>query len=176
MSDCGCNVLEYKKAIPDEIINKGDVIMLDTASGYVTRAVMNNFPEPIINDSLVVGICVGSTYDGTFRIIIDGGNAKSVDRQLVDGGNAKSVQTIILDGGTSKDPKPKEIIQVAYSGQHIVNITGRTRIGDKLIISKQPGIAIAKKAFRDPDLYIRTLGKIIDYEDENKAIVLLNIE
>ena len=176
MSDCGCNVLEYKKAIPDEIINKGDVIMLDTASGHVTRAVMNNFPEPIINDSLVVGICVGSTYDGTFRIIIDGGNAKSVDRQLVNGGNAKLVQTIILDGGTSKDPKPKEIIQVAYSGQHIVNITGRTRIGDKLIISKQPGIAIAKKAFRDPDLYIRTLGKIVDYEDENKAIVLLNIE
>ena len=76
MSDCGCNVLEYKKAIPDEIINKGDVIMLDTASGYVPRAVMNNFPEPIINDSLVVGICVGSTYDGTFRIIIDGGSAK----------------------------------------------------------------------------------------------------
>lgn len=178
MSECACGVLEYKKAIPDEIIVKGDIIMLDTASGLITRAVLNAFPEPIINDSLVVGVCVGSTNDGSMRIIIDGGISKDTTRKLLDGGNSKSIQTIIITGGDAKNVVPKEIIQIAYTGQHMVNISGKTRIGDKITISKDPGIGIAKIALRDPDLYIRTLGKIIDYEDEEhtKATVLLNIE
>lgn len=175
---CSCDILEYKKLIPDEEIHIGDIVMLDASTGLITRSVLNKFPEPLINDDLVVGVCINSWLDGPIRIVLDGGTAKIVDRELLDAGKAGRINTIILNGGNAKDEEALEVIQVAYDGVRTVNITGRSKEGDKLVISPKPGKATARKPLRDPSIKLRTLGKIIGYIDEEKtqATVLLNIE
>ena len=54
MLDCE-NSITYKKVDPSEVIEVGDVVMIDPANGYITRAVMGDRKEFPINTRMVVG-------------------------------------------------------------------------------------------------------------------------
>ena len=59
MLDCE-NYITYKKVDPSEVIEVGDVIMIDPDNGYITRAVRGDNHEFPINTRMVVGICIWS--------------------------------------------------------------------------------------------------------------------
>ena len=178
--DCACETVTYKKAIPSEIINKGDLIMIDLNTGLITRAVLEEPYTVRTNTTLVIGVCVYSDNDTPETIIVNGGKSKSTERLILNGGNASDIQTIIMNGGNSQQ-NTKEVIQVAYTGQHMVNLYNQTEIGDRLCISNQPGKAMSIDYLDYLDhgkARIRSIGKIIRYlnEEKTQAKVLLDIE
>ena len=170
------DTLTYRKKIPTENINIGDIIMLDVETGYIQRAVLEKFPEYGINSSLVIGICVSSDNETPPTITIDGGKSNTIDRQELNGGDSTSTQTIIIYGGNSTQ-NPREIIQVAYTGEQMVNLCGPVHIGDRLCISNQPGKAMSKDYLGQEFYDLRSIGKVIRLDKQNKqAKVLLDIE
>lgn len=172
-----CETVTYRKSIPSEIITKGDLIMIDSSTGYVRKAFVEKPFEYRINSSLVIGVCVWSDNDTPIEITIDGGSSKDVDRDTLDSGTSKNEQTILIAGGDS-NLSGREIIKIAYIGEQVVNICGYSHIGDKLCISNIPGKAKALDVLDDNPIMIRSIGKIIGYVDEEKtqAKVLLDIE
>ena len=170
------NILTYKKAIPSEVIEVGDIIMLDPGTSYVKRAVVEDFRDLRVNARLIVGVCVYSNNSEPIPIIIDGGKAKDINRELLDGGTSEAIQTIIIKGGPSNQ-NAREIIQVAYMGEQLVNICGFVDLGDKLCISKHPGKAKSKD-YLDSDYYkTRSIGKVIQFTNNKDQVrVLLDIE
>ena len=80
MLDCE-NYITYKKVDPSEVIEVGDVIMIDPDNGYITRAVRGDNHEFPINTRMVVAICIWSNNTALPTIIIDGGPSKDLDRK-----------------------------------------------------------------------------------------------
>lgn len=177
INSCNCNhILTYRKSDPFEIIEVGDVIMLDPETSYIKKAVVNTEEEMIYNSRLIVGICVTSNNTDPIPITIDCGNSKTFERELIDSGTSDSIQTIIIISGDSNISK-REIIQIAYTGEQIVNICGYVDIGDRLCISEDPGKAKSKD-FLDENFYsARSIGKVIKFTNNPKQVkVLLDIE
>ena len=170
------NTLTYRKRIPTEIINIGDLIMLDSATGYIQKAVLEYPYEYSINSSLVIGICVSSDNETPTTSTINGGKSNTIERQEFNGGNSNTIETIIINGGDSTQ-NPREIIQVAYTGEQMVNLCGPVHIGDRLCISNQPGKAMSKDYLGQEFYDLRSIGKVIRLDKQNKqAKVLLDIE
>lgn len=175
--NCECNnVLTYKKAIPDEIIDIGDIIMLDVESGLIKRAVLERpHCDFSYNSRLVVGICVGSDNVTEQPVIIDGGTSEYSIRTVLDGGDSTNIQRIEIIGGDSTTPT-STIISVAYSGVQDVNTTGFIKIGNQLCISSKPGKAQSKD-FHGKEFYdIRSMGRVIKIPEKDKATIILDIE
>lgn len=174
MLDCE-NYITYKKVDPSEIIEVGDVIMIDPDNGYITRAVRGDNHEFPINTRMVVGICIWSNNTALPTIIIDGGPSKDLDRKEISS-TSESTDLIYIIGGPS-DENQREIIQVAYTGEWPVNVCGFVDIGDKLGISKHPGKAKAIE-YIDKDYFLtRSIGKCVKYmKNKEQVKVLLDIE
>ena len=84
---CACNnTMTYKKAIPSEIIELGDIVMLDPGTNYIKRAVANDFGDLMINSRLIVGVCVKSNNTASIPDMLDGGSSEELDRELIDSG------------------------------------------------------------------------------------------
>lgn len=75
MSTCSDQIMTYRKTNPLEVIEVGDVIMLDTGTNYVTRASANNLSEYIINSRMIIGICVSSNNYVPPTVLVDGGTS-----------------------------------------------------------------------------------------------------
>ena len=167
----------YKKADPSEVINVGDLIMLDPNTSYIKRAVYNTDEDLIINSRLILGVCIES-HDSTVAAIeeILGGTASSENELILDGGNSVITDTIIIDSGNS-DVDKYQIIQVAYNGAQKVNITGYVDLGDKLCISNVAGKAKSKDFFDREYFDMRSIGKVIKFTNvQDQVIALLDIE
>lgn len=170
------STVTYKKKVPTEEISIGDVIMLDVESGYIQRAVLEDSTDYSVNSSLVVGICVYSDNETNPTITIDGGDTTIQDTQSLNGGDSTTVDTIIIYGGDSTQ-NPREIIQVAYTGEQTVNVYGTVQVGDRLCISNQPGKAMSLDYLGQQYYNLRSIGKAISVDTDNsQAQVLLDIE
>lgn len=174
---CACNnTMTYKKAIPSEIIELGDIVMLDPGTNYIKRAVANDFGDLMINSRLIVGVCVKSNNTAPIPDMLDGGPSEELDRELIDSGVSDSIQTIIIESGTS-DQNSREIIQVAYSGEQVVNICGFVDLGDRLCISSHPGKAKSKDYLDDEYFKARSIGKVIQFTNKKEQVkALIDIE
>lgn len=172
--DCE-NYITYKKVDPSEIIDVGDIVMIDASTGYITRAVKGDKADFPVNSRMVVGICIKSNNYAKTNIVIDGGPAKDVERKEISS-TSGDVDIILLDNGNSEQNQ-REIIQVAYTGEWPVNVCGFVDIGDKLSISNHAGKAKAIDYY-DKDYYtVRSIGKAIKYmKNKEQVKVLLDIE
>ena len=170
------NAVVYKKKDPSEIIEVGDIIMLDPESATITRAVVTGPEDFLINSRLIIGVCTASNNNAPVPIIIDGGRAKTTEFELLDGGTDETVETIIISGGTDEQ-NAREIIQVAYKGEHMVNICGYVSLGDKLCISEHAGKAKSKDYIDFEYFTTRSIGKVISFTNSKEQVkVLLDIE
>ena len=176
MVDMCDHTMIYKKANPSEIIEVGDIVMLDPETASITRAVIAGPEDYMINSRLIVGVCIKSDNTARLNMIIDGGLSKNFERELLDSGVSDSIQTIIIASGTS-DQNAREIIQVAYSGEYAVNICGYVDLGDQLSISNHPGKARSKDYLDRQYMITRSIGKVIKYTNNRDQVkVLLDIE
>lgn len=169
------NILTYKKVDAEEIIDVGDIIMIDPDSGYITKAVIGSPEEMPINTRLVIGVCIKSNNYAKINIVIDGGPAKDIER--IDASSvAESIDIILLDGGTGEQNQ-REIIEVAYTGEWPVNVCGFIDIGDKLRISEHAGKAKAIDYIDNDFFKSRSIGKVVKYmKNKEQVKVLLDIE
>lgn len=168
----------YTKLDSSEQINIGDVIMIDPGTGKVTKAVANNCNELILNSRLIIGVCCESDNTTPLPIIIDGGNASNIDRQTINSNKSKIHSNyIIISGGDSGTNEARRLIKVVYNDEQLVNIFGYVDIGDKLCISRVPGLAKSKDYLNKNYYEERPIGKVIKYTNNpNQVKVLLNIE
>lgn len=175
MSECN-EVLTYRKSVPSEVIEVGDIIMLDPNTSCITRAVVEDRHGFALNSKLVIGVCVWSSNSGPVPVIIDGGTAEDEEKKEITGGLSDSIQTIIIEGGEGQQFS-REIIRIAYTGRQLVNVCGYVNIGDKLCISETPGRAKSKDFLDEEYYYSRTIGKVIKFTNNNKQVIaLLDIE
>ena len=175
MSECN-EVLTYRKSVPSEVIEVGDIIMLDPNTSCITRAVAEHRYDFALNSKLVIGVCVWSSNSGPLPVIIDGGTAEDEDKKEITGGLSDSIQTIIIEGGEGHQFN-REIIKIAYTDRQLVNICGYVNIGDKLCISETPGKAKSKDFLDGEYYYSRTIGKVTQFtNNRNQVIALLDIE
>lgn len=167
--------ITYKKVNADEIISIGDVVMIDPANGYITRAVKGNKESAPINARMVVGVCVYSNNIAKSNKIIDAGSSKDLERIELSSNSQKS-DIIYIDGGNSEQ-NPREVIQVVYTGECLVNVIGYVDLGDRLGISAEPGKAKSID-YTDTHYFIeRSIGKVIKYTSTRDQVkVLLDIE
>lgn len=173
MTDNCNSLITYTKSNPSEIIEPGDVVMLNTADLKITKAFYED--NKITYSRFILGVCVESNNTLNLTKIIDGNKAKDVPRTVLDGGNATSVQSIIING-QGAGVNPKSIITIAYKGIAKVNVCESVKLGDKLTISKYPGKVQAYHG-RQTDNLTRPIGKVIEtVKDENYVYVLLDIE
>ena len=125
------DTMVYRKVDPTEIINIGDVIMIDPYSGYITKAGKGDKNACPINNRLVIGVCVNSNNYAMFNIEINGGSSfDDIEREELSS-TSGDTELIYIDGGTSEQNQ-REIIEVAYSGEVPVNIIGFVEIGDRI--------------------------------------------
>lgn len=179
LKTCNCNhIMTYRKSDPSEIIEVGDIIMLDPDTSYVKRAEANDYDDLMVNSRLIIGVCVTSNNTDPIPVFIDGGHAYDEDsvREELDSGTSDKPQTIMIISGDS-DINKREIIQIAYMGEQMVNICGYVDLGDKLTLSEHPGKAKSKD-FLDEEFYVaRSIGKVIKFTNNPKQVkVLLDIE
>lgn len=174
---CSCNnTMTYKKAIPSEVIELGDLVMLDPGTNYIKRAVANDIPEMMINSRLIVGVCVKANNTDPVPEVMSGGSSDDLERIMIDSGISDSIQTIIIESGTS-DQNSREIVQIAYSGEHAVNICGFVDLGDRLCISSHPGKAKSKDYMDEEYFKARSIGKVIQFTNDPKRVkALIDIE
>lgn len=174
------NTIKLIKDNQYEIIDVGDVIMIDTDTHKVTKAVFNEPGELICNSRIVVGVCVQSDNESPVIEILDGGLADEEERpKILDGGYSDDRQTSeiteLFDGGTSQESSRK-IIDIAYSGECIINTIGHVEVDDELCISPKAGKAKRKNYFDEEYFDIRSLGKVSECTEDNKIKIILNIE
>lgn len=170
-------ILTLRKSNPLEIINVGDIIQINPDDGLIKKAIQEKIFEDNINTRLVIGICIATDNETPLNLIIDGGMSKTLDRILLDGGMSDTIQTIIIEGGDSTT-NPRQIIQVAYDGEQIVNMCGPFDKKDFICIS---GVAGKGKSIKYIDIKfrdgLRKIGKVTEVIEECKqAKVKLNIE
>lgn len=172
-------VLTLKKSNPLEIIEVGDIVQINPSDGLIQKAFWEPLFNSHINTRLVVGICVTSDNTTPLNLIITGGTSKSKDGLLINGGLSDSIQTYVIIGGDSS-LNPRQIIQIAYNGEQVVNMADVYKENDLVCISKEPGKgkSIKCRDFRFVDkIDIRKIGKITEIlADTKQAKVMLNIE
>lgn len=167
--------ITYKKVDPTEIIEIGDIVMIDTATGYITRAVKGEKGDLPINTRMVVGVCINSNNIANLNILIDGGSSKDIERIELSS-RSDDTDIILIDGGNSEQNQ-REIIQVAYSGEWPVNVCGFVDIGDRLSISNHAGKAKSIDYYDKDYFLVRSIGKAIKYlKNKEQVKVLLDIE
>ena len=113
INSCSCNhIMTYRKSIPSEIIEVGDIIMLDPETSYVKRAEANDCDELMANSRLIIGVCVSSNNTDPIPLFLDGGHSYDEDakREEIDSGTSDKPQTIMIIGGDS-DINKREIIR-----------------------------------------------------------------
>lgn len=172
------NILTYRKAIPSELINPGDLIMIDPDTAMVKKTVVDDFNDYTTNSRLVVGVCISSNNEAPLPLIINGGNSSNTNVNILNGGSSinNDIEWIVIDGGMS-DQNSREIIQVQYAGTCVVNIYGHVDLGDELCISCEPGKAKSKDYLNKEYFYARSIGRVIKYTDNPEQVkVLLDIE
>lgn len=173
----GCsNIMTYKKVNPLEIIEVGDVLMLDPETSLITRAVVNKKGEMPINNRLVIGVCVETDNTSKIPIVIDGGSSEDSSGRVPLVKPIAPIQTIIIEGGKASQGN-RDIIKIAYTGEHLVNVCGYVDLGDKLCISDHAGKAKAIE-YTNRDYYrARPIGKVVKYTNSKEKVkVLLDIE
>ena len=170
------NLVVYHRKDLNEIIEIGDIVMLDPATNTVTRAVANNYMEFILNARLIVGVVVFSDNYSKVPIVLDGGNADTEVFEDIDcGTSADKPEFILIEGGTSEQ-STREIVQLVYGGEVPVNICGFVQLGDRLTISKHAGKAKAIDYINNDYFKSRSIGKVIKFINKNQVKVLLDIE
>ena len=180
LKTCNCNnILTYKKSVPSEIIEIGDILMLDPGTSYVKKAVADDIENMMLNSRLIIGVCIYSNNTDPIPFILDGGPSKDLDRELIDSGTSDysiDTETIIIEGGLS-DQNSREVVKIAYTGEYVVNICGYVDIGDQLCISEHPGKAKSKD-FLDLEYFkARSIGKVVQFTNRPDQVkVLLDIE
>lgn len=176
MSDVCKDVGLYHKSDIDEVIEVGDVIMLDPKTETVTRAVANNQGEMYINSRFIVGVVIQSDNVSNVDIDIDGGVAKDSTKEQVDGGGATvKPEYVILEGGIGQQ-NMREYVRLAYAGEVVVNVCGYVQLGDRLTISEHAGKAKAIDYIDNDYFKLRSIGKVIKYINKHQVKVLLDIE
>ena len=179
LKSCNCNhLITYRKSDPSEIIEVGDIIMLDPETSYVKRAEATDYDDLMVNSRLIIGVCVTSNNTDPIPLFLNGGHSydEGARREEIDSGTSDKPQTIIIVSGDSNINK-REIIQIAYMGEQMVNICGYVDLGDKLTLSDHPGKAKSKD-FLDEEFYVaRSIGKVIKFTNNPKQVkVFLYIE
>lgn len=176
MQDICNHIVTYKKARAEEIIDIGDIVMLDPSTNAITKAVVNSPHDLPINSRLIIGVVTQSDNISKIPLEIDCGNAKSIERKEINCGNSEDKpEFIIIEGGTSKI-NARAYVKLAYTGEVNVNICGFVQLGDKLTLSNHPGKAKAIN-YMDKDYYeSRSIGKVIKFVSDKQVKVLLNIE
>lgn len=170
------NLAIYHRMDVNENIEVGDIVMLDPATNTVTRAVANNHGEFILNARLIVGVVVFSDNYSKVPLVIDGGRASTVEMEEIDCGTSENkVEFILLEGGTSEQSM-RELVQIAYGGEALVNICGFVQLGDRLTISKHAGKAKAIDYIDNDYFKSRSIGKVIKFINKTQVKVLLDIE
>lgn len=170
------DLVVYRKADPSEVIEVGDVLMIDVESALITKAVINDFGDAPLNNRMVVGICVEANNTGFAPITIDGGLSLDVERIVLENDSQTHPEVIIIEGGPSTQ-NPRELIKLAYRGEIPVNICGYVDLGDKLTISNHPGKAKAIDYTNRDYFKARSIGKVIKYMNNSEQVkVLLDIE
>lgn len=167
----------YKKAVPTEVIEVGDIIQIDLSTGKVQKSILPDLFDMEINSKLMLGVCIESDNTTPLNIVLNGGTGKELKREVLDGGLSDNTQTIILYN-TNSSPNTREQITVAYSGQYIVNMDSNFKENDLICISKTPGKG-KKLEFIDARMRngIRTIGRVASIIEENKkALINLDIE
>lgn len=180
MKDVCNSIMTYHKSDVNEIIDIGDIVMLNPETNTITKAVINDDDELAINARLVIGVVVYSDNFSKVPIIIDGGRARdrddSITRSILDCGTSKDKpEFIILEGGTSKQ-NMRELVKIAYEGQVPVNLCGYAQLGDRLTISDHAGKAQSINYIDNDYFKLRSIGKVIKYISKYQAKVLLDIE
>lgn len=180
MVNCSCaDIITYKKTDASEVIQPGDILMLDLKNATVTKAVITNYREATIDSRLVIGVCVSSNNSESLPYIINGGYADTTEAELLNGGVSKrdGTETIIVISGPDSTQNKRELVKVAYTGEQVVNICGYVDIGDKLCISEHAGKAKSKNYFEKEYFGLRSIGKVVKRTNtENQVKVLLDIE
>ena len=171
---------EYKKANNLEEINIGDLIMIDTDTGNVTKAFLEKpFNEPI-NTRMVIGVCTSSDNETPLNKIIDGSTCKEYEREILEGGEE---DTIIIEGGSASE-NPRTLIEICSEGEQELFITGKAEESDNVCVSFEAGKVMSMAYLDDEEVMdqfhsdLRTVGTIKEFidEEQTKAIVELNIE
>ena len=177
MSDVCKNIVTYHKTNVDEIIDIGDIVMLDTETNTVTKAVANNPEELIINARMIIGVVIFSDNWSKVPLVIDGGRARdSEEKEEIDCGTSEDKpEFIFIEGGTAEQSM-RELVKIAYSGEVPVNICGFVQLGDRLTISEHAGKAKAIDYIDNDYFRLRSIGKVIKYISKYQAKVLLDIE
>jgi len=177
ISDDICkNLAVYHKLDVDEVIEIGDIVMLDPETNTVTRAVANDISELIINARLILGVVVFSDNYSKVPLVIDGGRASTIEFEEMDCGTSEAKPEFILIEGGTAEQNMRELVQIAYGGEVPVNICGYVQLGDRLTISDHAGKAKAID-YIDNDYFIsRSIGKVVKFISKTQAKVLLDIE
>ena len=175
MNDCNYTI-KYKKSNPSEIIQIGDVIMLDPESLSITKAYIENDDDYNINSRLIVGVCIDTDNASKIPKVLSGGSSKDTNINEIDGGDSTSIERILVESGKSGQ-NSREIITVAYAGQCLVNICGYVDLGDKLCISTHPGKAKSKDLLDSQYFSSRSIGKVVKFTNNKEQVkALLDIE
>ena len=170
------NLAVFHKLNVDEIIEIGDIVMLDPDTNTVTRAIADNPEEFILNARLIVGVVVFSDNFSKVPIVIDGGRATTISIDDIDCGTSESKPEFILIECGTAEQSMRELVQIAYGGEVPVNICGFVQLGDRLTISRHAGKAKAIDYIDNDYFKLRSIGKVVKFISKDQAKVLLDIE
>lgn len=177
MRDINCRYLECKKADASEIIEIGDIIMIDPDTSSIQRAYIDGLQDIIPNSRLIIGVCVESNNTAPLLQLINGGPSNELDRELLESTSETDITTTVKIVGSDSQQSPRETIKVAYTGTYPVNICGYVDIGDKLGISEHKGKARSLEYSDYGFFKSRSIGKVVQYLNSKTQVkVLLDIE
>ena len=171
----------FKKLKPTEEINIGDLIMLDIATGLVTIANIPSVEDYYINANNILGIC--SETDNTTELpqLLDCGNSGTEDPTTLDLGDSTTETSHVLYCETS-EKNSREYIETNNSGIVTLELYDDNdyddpiEIGDKVIMGLKTN-TVMQKEFHDREfIHVRTIGKVVGFEDKKHVKILLDIE
>lgn len=174
----------FNKSTPTEIINIGDLIMLDIKTGLVTIATGISKEDYPINSSNIIGICSKSDNKTHLPLMLDCGTSTTeIDKEdilhYLDLGDSTTETDHVIQSPNS-EPNPREYIEVQSQGIVTLNTDHRhIEVGDKVVLSVEPN-KVTSNMFDDFDrrewIYARPIGKVVNILPNNKVEVLLDIE
>ena len=169
----------FNKVDPTEIINVGDLIMLDSATGKVTVSYANSFEELEVNQMLVLGVCSQSDNITQLPLTLDCGTSKNDTQNIVilDLGDSTTETEHVLYCETS-EINPREYISISNEGSvelETDNINS-VEIGTKVRMSRERNKITGNEFNGREATHFRTIGKVTKLLGDNKVEVLLDIE
>lgn len=169
----------FNKVDPNEIINVGDLIMLDSATGKVTVTQANSYEELEVNQMLVVGVCSESDNTTPLPQILDCGQSIIDETRLVtlDLGDSTTETGHVLTCENS-EPNSREYIEINNTGSVILENDGANEIeiGTKVRMSGERNKVTGNEFNSREATHFRTIGKVTKILSDNKVEVLLDIE